>query len=128
MSYHRFSNLGEIFQGNLNNKLMKNITSKDFMDLKCNCNNSTTVDGKCIYDSNCRKSIVIYKATCKECGSYYIGNTQQKLKLRMNQHFADTKNLVNNEKFSDSFAKHFASHLIIMIIMMMMTIILPEAM
>ena len=28
----------------------------------------------------------------------------------MNQHFAETKDLVNNEKFSDSFAKHFASH------------------
>ena len=28
----------------------------------------------------------------------------------MNQHFADTKNLVNNGNFSDSFAKHFASH------------------
>ena len=59
---------------------------------------------------NCRKSIAIYEATCKECGCYCIGNTQQKLKLRMNQHFADTKNLVNNGKFSDSFAKHFASH------------------
>ena len=30
MSHHGFSNLGEIFQGDLNNKLMKNITSKDF--------------------------------------------------------------------------------------------------
>ena len=28
----------------------------------------------------------------------------------MNQHFADVKNLVNNGDFSDSFAKHFASH------------------
>ena len=28
----------------------------------------------------------------------------------MNQNFADTENLVNNGKFSDSFAKHFASH------------------
>ena len=93
MSYHKFSNLGEIFQGDLNNKLMKNITSKDFMDLMCNCTNSTTINGNCIYNGNCRKSIVIYKATCKECGCYYIGNTQQKLKLRMNQHFADTKDL-----------------------------------
>ena len=28
----------------------------------------------------------------------------------MNQHFADVKNLVNDGDFSDSFAKHFASH------------------
>ena len=60
MSYHRFPNLGEIFQGDLNNKLMDNITSKDFMDLKCNCTNATTVNGECIYSGNCRKSIVIY--------------------------------------------------------------------
>ena len=110
MSYHRFSNLRETFQGDLNNKLMRNVTSKDFMDLKCNCANATTVDGKCIYGGNCRKSIVIYKATCEECGCYCIGNAQQKLKNGMNQHFADVKNLVNNDKFSDSFAKHFASH------------------
>ena len=110
MSYHKFSNLGEIFQGDLNNKLMMNFTSKDFMDLKCNCTNATTIDGNCVCNGDCRKSIVIYKATCKECGCYYLGNTQQKLKLRMNQHFADTKDLVNNDKFSDSFAKHFASH------------------
>ena len=110
MSYHKFTNLGEIFQGDLNNKLMEGITSKDFMDLKCNCMNSTKVNGNCMYGGNCRKSIVIYKATCTECGCYYIGNTQQKLKTRMNQHFTDTKNLVNNNKLSDSFAKHFASH------------------
>ena len=42
--------------------------------------------------------------------SRHIGNTQQKLKHRMNQHFVETKDLVNNEKFSDSFAKHFALH------------------
>ena len=110
MSYHRFPNLGEIFQGDLNTKLMDNITSKDFMDRECNCTNATTVNGKCIYSGNCRKSIVIHKATCKECGCFYIGNTQQKLKNRMNQHFADAKNLVNKGDFSDSFAKHFASH------------------
>ena len=57
-----------MFQGDLNNKLMEGITSKDFMDLKCNCNQATTVNGKCICGSNCRKSIVICEGTCKECG------------------------------------------------------------
>ena len=110
MSYHGFLNVGEMFQGDLNTELMDDITSKDFMDLKCNCANATTANGECICSGNCRKSMVIYKATCEECGCFCIGNTQQKLKNRMNKHFADAKNSVNNGDFSDSFAKHFASH------------------
>ena len=112
MSYHKFSNIGEIFQGDLNSKLMNNITSKDFMDLDCNCRRSSTVNGNCIYGGKCRKSIVIYKATCTECGCFYIGNTQQKLKERMNAHFNETKQLVNDNILSDSFAKHFAGHFV----------------
>jgi hypothetical protein len=37
MSYHKFSNLREIFQGDLNRKLMDGIVSRDFMDQPCNC-------------------------------------------------------------------------------------------
>ena len=40
----------------------------------------------------------------------YFGNTQQKLKLRINQHLAEVCALVNKGKTSDSFAKYFASH------------------
>ena len=50
------------------------------------------------------------KATCKDCGDFYIGNTQQHLKKRMNQHFIEVRSLVNRDLTSDSFAKHFASH------------------
>ena len=110
MSYHKFSNLNEIFQGDLNNKLTNKITSKDFMDLNCNCQTNSKVNGKCIYNENCRKSIIVYKANCKLCGCFYIGNTQQKLKQQMNTHFSEAKDLNNNDKLSDSFAKHFASH------------------
>ena len=41
---------------------------------------------------------------------HYIGNTQQKLKERMNQHFSETARLVNDGVKSDSFVNHFASH------------------
>ena len=84
MSCHKFTNLGEIFQGDLNNELMEDMTSKDFMDLNRNCVNSTTVNGKCICSGDCRKSTVAHKATCEECGCHHIGDTQQKLKMRMN--------------------------------------------
>ena len=41
----------------------------------------------------------------------YIGNTQQKLKVRLTQHLNEVCSLVNNNKTSDSFAKHFSTHL-----------------
>ena len=70
---------------------------------------SSKVEGKCVFGGNCRKSIVIYRCTCK-CGAYYIGNTQNYVKQRMTGHFAETRNLVNKGGASDTFAKHFATH------------------
>jgi len=43
-------------------------------------------------------------------GMHYIGNTQQKLKEPMNQHFSKIARLVNDGMKSDSFMNHFASH------------------
>ena len=81
MSYHRFSNLGQAFQGDLNGKLIKNIRSEDYADLECNCNIVTSkVNGICVYSGEYRKSVVVYKAECKDCGMCYLGNTQQKPK------------------------------------------------
>ena len=40
----------------------------------------------------------------------YLGNTQQKIKIRINQHLGEVCKLVNTGKTSDSFAKHFALH------------------
>ena len=48
MSHHKFTNPGEIFQGDLNDKPIEGITFQDFMDSKCNCMSSTLVNGKCI--------------------------------------------------------------------------------
>lgn len=41
---------------------------------------------------------------------FYVGNMQQKLKLRTNHHLGEVCTLVNKGKTSDSFAKHFAKH------------------
>ena len=109
MSYHRFTNLLEIFQGDLNAKLTENIESQSFMDLPCNCSRRTkTAEGHCRYGGECRRSIVIYKAKADD-GHYYIGSTQQKLKNRMKAHYADVQRLVNRGKTSDSYARFFAS-------------------
>ena len=45
MLHHRFSNLRDIFQGDLNWKLMDSVISRDSMDLPCNCNNMMKVNG-----------------------------------------------------------------------------------
>jgi hypothetical protein len=71
MSYHKFSNLREIFQGDLNRKLMDGIISWDFMDQPCNCNSASKIDGKCAYNGECRKMCVVYKATCRVCDESY---------------------------------------------------------
>ena len=104
MSYHHFINLRELFQGDLNSKLLENIISKDFKVLPCNCRNKKN----CPYNGKCRNSIVIYQACCLTTGKKYIGNMQQHVKTRIQQHVQDTKRLVISDKKSDSFANHFA--------------------
>ena len=55
--------------------------------------------------------MVVYKATCKKSKKFYIANTQQKLKTRLDQHFGDVCTLANKKMTSDSFARHFAGFL-----------------
>ena len=105
MSYHRFSNLRELFQSDLNTKLNCNIISKDFQNLPCNCRDKQA----CPYGGKCRHSIVVYQTTCLKTNKCYIGNTQQHVKTRTQGHIQDVKNLFINGKSSDSFALHFAS-------------------
>ena len=85
MSYHRFNNVRELFQGDLNAKLADGLRSLDFEDLDCNCRNREA----CPYGGRCRRSIVVYKATCLQSGKQYIGNTQQHVKKRLQQHVQD---------------------------------------
>jgi hypothetical protein len=110
MSYHKFSNLREIFQGDLTRKLMDGVVSRDFRDLPCNCNKASKVDGKCAYNEECRKMCLVYRATCTICDQPYIGQTQQKLKERMGGHLNDVRKLVLRGETSDTFAAHFARH------------------
>lgn len=69
MSYHKFSNLREILEGDLTNKILNGIVSYNFEDFPCNCNTVSKVGNICIYNSN-----------CKLCDSIYIGKTHQRLK------------------------------------------------
>ena len=112
MSYHRFTNLREIFQGDLTHKLNMDVESKDFEQLDCNCRLGR--EKKCGYNNLCRSSVVlvVYKIECKITNKVYIGNTQQHLKNRMQQHFADVRKLHKLGEKSDSYAKHFAEQFV----------------
>ena len=110
MSYHRFTNLREIFQGDLSGKLVEEVTSMDFKTLDCNCRLGGG-NKRCGYNNVCRKSIVVYRVRCNITDKVYIGNTQQHFKTRMQQHFSDVKRLHSKGEKSDSYAKHFAFHL-----------------
>ncbi len=110
MSYHKFSNLREIFQGDLNQKLMDGIISHDFMDRPCNCNCASKIDGKCAYNGECRKMCVIYKATCKICDKSYIGKHNKNLRIIYGPASYDVKKLVTKGTKLDSFASHFTHH------------------
>ena len=95
MSYHKFSNLGEKFNSDLTNKVMKDVIDQEKMDRPCNCNKATLLeDGKCLYEGQCRRSMVVYDLECKLCDSHYIGKTQQYLKERTNEHFGDVWKII----------------------------------
>mmetsp|Transcript_40610 Transcript_40610/g.60223 ORF Transcript_40610/g.60223 Transcript_40610/m.60223 type:complete len:259 (-) Transcript_40610:358-1134(-) len=106
MSYSRHANLRELFQGDLNAKLNKNLLSADFMDRPCNCKNPDL----CPFRGKCRKKIVVYEGKCLNSDKRYRGNTQQFVKIRTQQHVRDVKNLVQYNQRSDAFAYHFAKY------------------
>ena len=111
MSYHKFPNVRELLQADLTMKFTKELEVTDFMGLPCNCLQKTTTNRNCIYGGNCRKSLVVYKATCIKTGKAYIGNTQQKLKKRIDAYLSKTCEFVKKNKHSNRFSKKIASRL-----------------
>jgi len=108
MSYHRFTNLREIFQEDLSRKLTVNLTNQDFEPTApCNCR--TGGNGACGYNNMCRNSIALYEVKCNNTGKVFIGNTQQKFKARMQQHFNEVQKLVKLGEKLDPYTKHFAT-------------------
>ena len=103
VSYHIFPNLGELLQRDLGSKIGRNLASNYFLDRECNCNTTNKVKGRWAYGGECRRCCVIYKLMCKWCRDFYVGNTQNTLKI-MKQHFQDVVQKFTNNKNSESFA------------------------
>ena len=68
-----------------------NVSRVPRCDKHCNCNvTSKLKDGRCMYDEQCRMSMIVYALECKLCtGHVYIGKTQRYLKIRTAEHFYD---------------------------------------
>ena len=102
MSYHQFSNMRELFQGDLLQKVMSDVGSKDFWNEPCNCSGPV-----CRFGDVCRNRMVVYKATL-ESGHYYIGATQQTIKRRFQQHFQDVRTYLRHRVGTDTLARRLA--------------------
>jgi hypothetical protein len=101
MSYHRFNNLCEMFQGYLNRVLMKNVESEDYRDRPCNC------PGRgCRFV--CRKALIVNKVTIPRTGKYYIGATLQTLKQQVAGHLQSACQFLRNGTRSSTLAIHLA--------------------
>ena len=110
MSYHKFSNVRESFQGDLNKKIMKGVISSDLINRDCNCDKRTTRNGACVYNGKCRSLCVIYIASDKaNTGKHCIGSTQNFIEERYKGHYQDVRKRVKEDEKSSSFANHFAS-------------------
>ena len=114
MSHHKFTNLGEMFNGDLTSKVKMNIADEELKDKPCNCNKKTmTSEGVCQYNGNCRISMIVYGLGCEITGATYVGKSQDYLKKRTSDHFYDTWKLreaqMKGKTYAktDAFAKHF---------------------
>lgn len=104
---------------------MIGVYDADLKESKCLCKQSTRMeDGRCFFDNNCRKSMVVYDLSCTICDKSYVGKTQRFLRDRTWEHFGDVWKVIETgrKKYgddwygsggyarSDAFAKHFAQH------------------
>ena len=76
MFYHKFPNLGELIWEDLVSKPIKGLASKDFIFREYNFNSTSKVNAMLAYRGECCGYCVVYKVTCKCCGYFYVGNTQ----------------------------------------------------
>jgi hypothetical protein len=103
MSYHRFNNLREMFQGHPNRVLMKNVQSEDYRDRPCKC------PGRgCRYGNVGRKALIVYTVTIRRTGKYYIDATSHTLKKRVAGYLQSARQFLRNGTRSSTLAIHLA--------------------
>ena len=61
ISYHIFNNLSELLNKDLTAKIGHGILSCDIMDICFNCSLPSKANGKCVYESKCKQTCLIYE-------------------------------------------------------------------
>ena len=124
MSNHGSTNLGEMFNADLNQKVMSNIEDEAGRNRPCNCDVRTKLEnGACMYGEKCRHKFVIYELKDRLSGNSYYGKTQQDLKKRTSKHITEVWHNIENQQCkaqglklanpnsgSDSFSKFFSQY------------------
>ena len=54
---------------------------------------------------------MIYRIDCRRCPKYYMGSTQNKLKVRLAGHLQDVRRSYNLNESATTLSSHFADHL-----------------
>ena len=66
ISNQKFTNIGEMFNGDLTGKVMDGIVDKDLKDKPFDYNvKMKKKDGSCLYDVCCRRSMIVYELRSK---------------------------------------------------------------
>ena len=95
ISYSTFQNLGQKFNADANNKLMKDIYAQGYQNTNCVCSEKSKMDdGKCQYEGFCQRSTLIYELLCLKTGKSYVGKTQKYLRVRTQQHSTSVWKLI----------------------------------
>jgi hypothetical protein len=101
MSYHRFNNLQELFQGHLNKVLLRNVDSEDLRDRPC----TAQVVGLAATTMFAARHSLLIRVRFRKLGSI---TSVQTLKKRAAGHLQDTRKLLRVRVRSSALASHLA--------------------
>jgi len=89
MCHKRHRNTKEILLADLDRKVMKGVDyilpKEKYYKPKCACR-GTKVNGKCLYNEQCKQPAVIYNAMWTPTNNNYIGKSQEFFQKRGNDH------------------------------------------
>lgn len=94
-----------LFQADLRGKINKGISSKNYQNEQCNCQQRTS--NGCDYSNICRDKCIVCGVKCITSKKCYIGATQDNFKTRMRTHMNEVRRLLSRGDRKDSFALHF---------------------
>lgn len=106
MSYHLHQNLRELFNADLQRKMMAGIACQDHKNLSCNFKGHEK--NRCNFAEMCRDRCIVCALEDKQTDKLGTGFTQQALKQRTTGHLTDVRDLLRDSRKSETFAAYCA--------------------